>query len=445
MLCRGIAVLALAAGIAACGGGGAGDDDDASPGDAGVSGDAGNGPDDSFVFDRDAIRTYTLTVDAADWAWLNDNATLEQYVPATLEYAGAEYGPIGIRYKGGYGTLGTCFDGSGNRICPKLSIKLDFPEYDASIRFYGLKRLNFHSMRYDPSMMRDVLSYAMFRDMNVAAPRAGHARIVVNGEQLGVFALVEQIDGRFTHDRFAADATGDGNLYKEVWPQYTFDSPYLGALRTNEDINPDVSKMVRFATDLAGASDATIEGVLERWTDVDALMRYLAVDRAIENWDGIVGWYCPGGTCFNHNYYWYEETTRDKVWLIPWDMDNTWHVPNPIVTSFGMPEWDDTTASCGTIPLFNGIPGRAPACDPLIRWLSVALYDRYLAATEALLAGPFQLGAMSNEIDRLESLLAPHVAADGNGPGTAAWLQAVDDLRAIVQARHATTTTLVTP
>lgn len=424
------AILAAAAATAIAAAGLACDD---SPGTGPGDADAGPGdtpdaePGLAYVFDDDVLRTYELAVAPADWQWLNDNALLEEYVPATLHFEGREFGPIGVRYKGGFGTLRACFDAQGNRTCPKLSMKLKFNEYDPEGRFYGLKRLNFHSMVRDPSLMHDRLAYALYRDMGVPAPHAVHARLVVNGELLGLFALIEDVDGRFTRDRFPDG--GRGNLYKEIWPVHLTEQPYLDKLETNEDENPSAQKMVRFATALAGATDATFVSVLEAWTDAPTLMRYLAVDRAIDNWDGIVAWYCLGGSCFNHNYYWYEETGADRVWLVPWDMDNTFQVPNPIRTNFGMPDWNETPSSCTPIPLFLGIGGRPPACDPLLRRLATVTWDRYVAATREFFDGPFRLDALAARLDRWQAQIAPAVAEDPNGPGTGTWQAQLQKLR----------------
>src|SRR5687768_9146957 len=81
---------------------------------------------------------------AADWQWLNEKATAEQYVPATVRFEGREWHDVGIRYKGGYGTLGLCVGPNGQINCDKLSLKLDFAELDPAQRFYGLKKLNLH-------------------------------------------------------------------------------------------------------------------------------------------------------------------------------------------------------------------------------------------------------------------------------------------------------------
>jgi len=409
-------------------------------GDAAVSPDADVGPGSEYVFDDDQLRTYELIIAPDDLAWLDANALLEQYVPATLRFEGRDYGPIGVRYKGGFGTLQSCFDAQGNRTCAKISIKLKFNEYDPAGRFYQLKKLNFHSMNADPSKLHDRLAYTLYRQMGVPAPRAVHARLIINGELQGLYALVEQIDGRFTRMNFADG--GEGNLYKEVWPVTAATAqPYLDKLQTNEDQNPDVTPMVRFHAALAGASDATIEDVLSQWTDVDMLMSYLAVDRAIDNWDGIVGFWCINGGCGNHNYYWYQDVARDFVWLIPWDMDNTFAEPNPFVAYYGQAPWDDATASCDPVPIFqiNGLQvgRRAASCDPLIRWLGTTLRARYLAAGEALLDGPFSDAVVGGELDRWRTQIATAIAEDPTGPSPATWNGSVTTLRQAITGLRA--------
>jgi hypothetical protein len=49
--------------------------------------------------------------------------------------------------------------------------------------------------------------------MGIPAPRATHAKLLINGEYVGVFALIENIDVRFTRHNYDS---GEGNLYKEV-------------------------------------------------------------------------------------------------------------------------------------------------------------------------------------------------------------------------------------
>ncbi len=446
---RTLAALILAARVAAIAGASAAAalaasacrGEDAADGDAAVDGAPADarGPTAAEVFDPTVVRRFELAVAPADWAAINADPRAEAYVPADLRYGDATLSRIAVRFKGGVGSLGLCFDAQGNRLCPKLSMKLKFDEYVRGQRFAGLKRLNFHAMMRDPSHMKDRLGYGLFRAAGVPAPRSVHARLVVNGEDLGVFALVEAIDGEFVEDHFrAVDGSGEGNLYKEVWPLHPIAEPYLNALETNEDDGPSVERMIRFAAAIAGADATTLRAVLGAWMDLPTLVSFLAVDRLIDNWDGIVGWYCnQAGTCFNHNYYWYEEVGRDRVWLVPWDLDNTMQVPSPIRAAYGMPDWDASPSDCALRPIFLGFYGRPPACDQLIGLMAEVLWPDYQARTAELLAGPAAAAALEAELAAMEALLAPEVATDVLGPGLAAWQRAVDDLRADLPALRA--------
>ena len=411
-------------------------DGDGDPGD----GDPGDGdgdpiePDASFVFDQDQLRTYELVIAPEDLATLDADPAAEIYVPAELHFEGQTWGPIGVRYKGGYGSLYWCLDGFGNVICPKLSMKLKFHEYDPDSRFYGLKRLNLHAMAGVPldglvfgdrTKLHDRLAYNLFRDFGVVAPRAVHARILINGELVGLFIIVEQIDGRFTHDRFPAD--GDGNLYKEVWPVHAGEAPYLDALKTNEDLSPSAAKMVAFASALEQGGDAGFNATLDAWTDRDALMRYIAVDRTIENWDGIVGLYnLPAG---NHNYYWYEETLADRVWLIPWDLDHTFDYPNFLIDNFGAPAWNEVPMDCAKVSTFFGV-GRHPAmCDDFIRRVATHSDALWKPTAQEFLDTLFSPEELDARVDFYADQIDAAVQEDPD-VDYGLWQVAVDELRA---------------
>jgi hypothetical protein len=409
--------------LAACGGGGGGEHDAGSPIDAGSQ------PTAAEIFDPTVVRHFELTVDPADWQWLNEHAQEETYVAADLRYGEDVVANLGVRYKGGFGTLGLCFDGTGQRTCPKLSLKLDFDQYVDGQRFAGLEHLNFHSMKYDPSQMKDRLAYGVFRAAGVPAPRSVHARIEVNGEDLGLFALIEAVDGEFVEDQFATIDGGEGNLFKEVWPVHTTEGPYLAALENNA-ANATADRMIRFATALAAADATTFRAVASAWMDLPTLVSFLAVDRLLDNWDGFVGWYCIGGPCFNHNFYWYEETGADRVWLLPWDMDNTMQVPSPIRDVYGMPDWNASTADCAQRTVFLGLQGLPPACDHLIGLMAEVLWPDYQARTAELLAGPASEATLEAEIAAMQALLLPEVMTDPYGPTVTDWQAAVADLRA---------------
>ena len=375
------------------------------------------------IFDESVVHTYEINVLDEDWEWLNDNPLLEEYVPATLTFNGRAFEDVAVRYKGFYGNLRFCFDQQGNQTCEKLSFKLKFSEYEPSRRFFGLQRLNFHSMNGDLTKMHDALGYGLFREAGVPAPRTAYARLIVNGELLGLFSVVEQVDAEFVWHAFP-DA-GRGTLYKEVWPERLDEAEFAEAVVVGD--GDEVEAMVRFTEALLGTDDEAFLAVLEDWVDPDAFWNYLALDRLMDNWDGIVAWYCPG-TCFNHNFFWYEEAFTDQVWLIPWDLDHIFEFPSPIRTYFSMPDWD-AEQSCRTVRVFLGIPGRPPSCDPVIHKLATAGWDDYVEASRRMLDGPFRVENLHERIDELGDLISEAVAEDPNGPALREWELAVSEMK----------------
>src|SRR5690606_19200995 len=131
---------------------------------------------------------------AQTWADLQANAQDEQYVEAQVSFEGTLYGNVGLRFKGSYGSLYGCYNEQGVLICPRLSMKVKFDESVEDQRFHGLRRLNFNAYRHDDSRMKEKLTYELFRAFDVVAPRASWAVVRVNGESLGLFGMVEQLD-----------------------------------------------------------------------------------------------------------------------------------------------------------------------------------------------------------------------------------------------------------
>lgn len=358
------------------------------------------------VFHPDSLYHFEVTMEDSLLDWLDRHALDEEYVPADVKVQGQVYREVGIRYKGAYGTLKLCFDGAGNLVCDKLSIKIRFDEYAGRQRFHGLKRLNLHSLVRDPTKLRDRLASRLFRDAGIPASRAVHATLSINGRSLGLFGLVEQIDGRYTESRFPA--SGDGNLYKEVWPQSIEPGPYLDALETNSG-DGDPAPMIRFARGLRTLSAETQDSVLRASIDVDYTLRYLAVDQIINNWDGATTFYCSGLSCSPHNFYWYQDDRTGKLWLIPWDFDGTF-----ASTSFwtGLPEWNDTTAACDPIPFSGDASIRPASCDPL--WGALARHHQagYRKAVVAVLDDVMDLSRLQGLIDGWAAQIEPHLEND---------------------------------
>ena len=405
--------------------------------DSGVRADAGSPPgnctashsevgqgtvEDLFGWPR--VPRIDLFLPEEQWQQLQIHARDEEYVEAQACFEGGSLGTVGLRFKGSYGTLYTCFDERGENTCRKLSMKLKFDKYDPEQRFYGLKRLNLQGNRYDDSYMKERLGYDIYRAMGIEAPHAAWAEVRVNGEPQGLFGMVEQVDGRFTKHRWPDD--GDGNLYKEIWPDTTDPGAVASGLKTNEE-EADTDVFVAFAEAMSNADDDELRATLARFMNLEQLARYMAVDDAILNVDGVTAFYTDDqGWVSNHNFFLYE-SADGKFTLIPWDLDSTFDT----ISYFGsVPSWTETPTDCVQSYGVWGGESRviAAGCDVVFRALATDLTS-YRAAAEELLEGPLAQSALLSAIDRHADFIREAAGSDPNGPGVARWEAAVDALR----------------
>jgi spore coat protein H len=377
------------------------------------------------LFAATKVPIFDFYLPEADWEALQINARDEVYVPAQGCYEGRALGTVGLRFKGSYGSLYNCFDAQGNMICPRLGMKIKLDEYVTDQRFFGVKRLNFNAYIYDDSRMKEKLAYDLFRAMGIVTPRSAWAVLRVNGESHGLFGMVEQVDGRFTADRWPDNP--DGNLYKELWPTHAPDQQILAALQTNEEV-ADISAYRAFAQAFMAADDASLLATLGSYVDLDYLARFMAVEDALVSYDGVTYFWTDGVSTGNHNYYVYEESPT-RFTLIPWDTESTfWIDPN-----HQAPHWTVIPPDCSlTYEYWDGL-AYAPGCDRVFRALNTDL-GRWRAAAREVLDGPFAVEAMQANIDRYTQVIGDAARSDPTPIKYSTFDQAVSGLRSSIPA-----------
>ena len=339
-----------------------------------------------YIYDQDRLHRFDIYITEKNLDKIDRNPAAEKYVEGHLVFENKIVKNIGVRYKGSIGAWVGCLSNedwanpSGYKTCPKLSMKIKF-NWRGNKKFYNLKKLQFHSQNLDPTKMHERLGYYMFRKFGIIAPRSNHALIYINGEFNGIFANTENIDGPFTNKHFEKP---DGNLYKEVWPVESSGNSqtqdyFIGGLKTNEEAS-DVSKMKRFS-DLLGATDFYgSKTIVNQWINQDLFLKTLVVDRRIANDDGFLHFYHQENEIFeNHNYYWYEDPTEDKLQLIPWDLDNSFEnlIQNLNPVTPIKDKWYNTSNECNGFRYgsFNLLQ-KSAACDKIIGSYK-DLKDRY--------------------------------------------------------------------
>lgn len=344
------------------------------------------------LFETDHVPVFEMHLPDDKWAALQANATAEQWEEAEACFDGKYIGRVGLRFKGSYGTLFGCFE-NGELICDRLSMKLKFDLVDEDLRLFGLKRLNFNSGRHDDSRMKEKLAYDLYRAMDITAPRASWAAVKVNGQSYGLYGMVEEVDGRFTKNRWPDYP--DGNLYKEVWPTDQDSDDILAKLHTNEEA-ADISSFLEFSSAINAADGPEeVHEVLGEYTDLDLWARYMAVDEAVLSYDGVTYFYTADGIWFhNHNYYLYEDAPGHFA-IVPWDLDSSFWI-NP---DHAAPHWLEVPDDCTEMYPYWGGYAVAPACDPVLSALATDL-GPWKEAMQELLDGPFSEEAMTAAIDK---------------------------------------------
>ncbi|MEM9545414.1 MAG: CotH kinase family protein [Bacteroidota bacterium] len=366
--------------------------------------------DSDYIFDQDRLHTFHLHIANSALYRINSNPSAEEYVEAMMIFDGDTISPIGVRYKGSIGAFVNCLSGNdwtnptGHKTCTKLSMKVKINWEGREEKFFKLRKLQFHSQNNDDSQMHERLGYWLFREMGVPAPRSVHARLMINGSYVGLFALTEQIDGRFAKYHFKDD---DGNMYKEIWPLSMEGVPYsvneyIQALKTNEDSNPSVDLIRGLGQEIINTNSLNQrKSIVEKYMDIEETISYVVVDRAIRHDDGPFHWYCVSDECTNHNYYFYEEPKNKKLHLIPWDLDNAFENiifnKNPVTPIAD--KWGNTSNNCkpfayGSFSLSQWSAG----CDKLTAtWASyVDLYDQ---KKNELTSGPMSLDKTNEMLD----------------------------------------------
>jgi hypothetical protein len=374
------------------------------------------------------VLHYAFTMDAALLGALPDTAAQERYMPADLVVSGQPQGPVGLRYSVPASALETCFDGSFV-LCPKVGFKVKFDFVGPTGRFQGLKRLYFHAMAEDESQLRERLSAKLFADMKVAASHVAHAFISINGEYKGLFAVVEDIDEHFADERWGTGGTG--NLYKDAWPTEVDADAYQPALLNNLAM-PDHSRMIAFAAALKTTPPDQAPAVLDRYISLDYFMNYMAVNDAINDSNGVTTFYCDtaGRDCSNHNFFWYQSPTEEKLWLIPWETGEALQYHTPFE---GVPPWNRPPPDCNQRMTIEGALVMPPGCDVIFRVAQAAGRSAYVAAIDRLLR-VWDVGALHATIDAWAGEISDAVALDPVGPGPASWRTGVRALKRDVVA-----------
>jgi hypothetical protein len=279
----------------------------------------------------------------------------------------------------------------------KPSMTLNFAKSSPGQLFHGLDKLHLNNSVQDPTYLCEMLARELFVVAGVPAPRVGHARVTLNGHELGAYVVVEGANKRFLKRHFASTA---GNLY---------DGGSGGDITKALEVDSGDHKEDR--SDLEGLLAAAREPDavrrferLEKALDVDRFLTFAALEVLFQHWDG----YCLGP----NNFRLFHDAERDKMVFIPHGMDQLFGVGLSPPTSI-TPHWDGLVARA----LMSTSGGRS----------------RYLDRFGQIFTNHFQAQALIKRVDQLAARLRPVLA-----PGFLEGIQyraAVENLRGRIRRR----------
>ena len=79
----------------------------------------------------------------------------------------------------------------------KKSIKVVFNQYIKGKKLEGLTLINFNNNTLDPTMMREKLLLDFMNKKGLPAPRCTYAKVSYNGQYVGLYKMIEQVDKEF--------------------------------------------------------------------------------------------------------------------------------------------------------------------------------------------------------------------------------------------------------
>jgi hypothetical protein len=273
---------------------------------------------DEPLYDLKVLRTVFLDFEDEDWeAEMADFYHTDVDIPATLTVDGKVYKDVGVHFRGN-----SSFSAVPAGLKRSLNVSLDFVHKNQ--RLNGYRTLNLLNSHLDPTFMRTVLYMQIAREY-IPAPKANFMRVVINGESWGIYASSQQFNSDFTRDWYHSKKGArwhvPGSPRARGGLGYIGENPasykYIYEIKTKD--NPDSwADLIRLCRILSNTPPEKLEQTVAPILDIDAALKFLAIDKAMINDDG----YWLRQSDFNI----YEDETG-KFHIIPHDANETFREP----------------------------------------------------------------------------------------------------------------------
>jgi hypothetical protein len=265
------------------------------------------------LFDPSRVIEIEIRLDPKDWLALRISHPISrgegvvaqnayEYYRADVVIDGREIKSVGVRKKGSV----------GSRTSVRPSLKINLNKYVKGQEFAGLEMITLNNLLRDPTKAQQFLVYEFMSKAGVPTPRSNLARVVVNGEDLGLYGHAESIDKRFIKRHFE---NTDGDLYESEYEDFTrngFDHKW-----GKEVERTHLHKLVDL---LRNPGPVSLQGI-EELVDLDSFITFWAAEVLI----GSPDCYSAG----HNNFFVYRNPKSGKFHFLPWGQDGAFSDPGP--------------------------------------------------------------------------------------------------------------------
>ena len=229
-----------------------------------------------------------------------------QYARVLLkEEGGNVYEPVAVKLKGAAG--------SSRPWTERPALTLNMSKFRKGTTYHGLDKWHLNNSVQDETYLHELFCAEIFRAAKIPAPRVTHARVWLNGRDVGLYVLKEGFDRTFLRRHFKSSR---GNLYDGGFLQ-----DVDADLEKDEGEDPDDRRDLKALSNAARESDPQ-----KRWEetpknlDFEAFLTFMIVERMTGHWDGYAN------NANNYRIY-FDPARGGKAHFLPHGMDQMFGDP----------------------------------------------------------------------------------------------------------------------
>jgi len=332
------------------------------------------------------------------YQWQFGPQTERENVKVTIREGGKVLTNVAVHLKGAAGSF--------RSVTENPAMTLNFDKFVDGQHFHGLSKLSLNNSVQDSTFLSEQFCREMFLKAGVAAPRATHATVELNGRDLGLYVLVEGFNKQFLKRHFK---NANGNLYDGGFIKDVTDE-----LSVNAGEKPkDQSDRIALAEAAKEPDLAKRLARLEKTLDINQFLSFLAMDVMLWDWDGY--------PLNKNNWRLFHDLSTGKMVFIPHGLDQMFWKPEGSI-----------------LPPMKGLVANAVLEIPELR-------TRYFDRIKELRGSVYNVEAMTNRVQQIAAKVAP-VLKKKNPDAAKEQTQAVSDFcDAIVRRARSIDRQLATP